>query len=106
MVHRVKKAEYVDEYKIKLKFKNGKIKIADLNKMIVNEKTCSYNYRTLTTLKNLSAMDIPCAGLMASISAQIFYTQRVRILCHKEGVKKRIRKFKREPTKAIQAKSS
>lgn len=38
MLRRVKKVEYIGEYKLKLQFDNGKIKIVDLEGMLKNEK--------------------------------------------------------------------
>jgi len=38
MLHRVKKVEYLSEYKLKLQFDNGRIKIVDLEGMLKNGK--------------------------------------------------------------------
>lgn len=38
MLHTVKKVEYLDGYKLKLKFNNGKIKTVDLDDMVNDPK--------------------------------------------------------------------
>ena len=38
MLHRVKKVEYINRYKLKLQFTNGIIKVVDLEEMLKNEK--------------------------------------------------------------------
>lgn len=57
-MHRVKKAEYLDGYKIKLQFNNGKTKIVDLEEFLKKSKN---KFRDLLDLEYFKKVE--CDGV-------------------------------------------
>jgi hypothetical protein len=53
MLRRVKKVEYISEYKLKLQFTNGKIKMVDLEGMLKNAKNMFIPLKDLEYFKKV-----------------------------------------------------